>query len=75
MYACHIIINQKKQWETIFKNNNFKIVEWHEHLNLYKGLFHLLFDSDLHFITYASLVYSQEVPLKKNGGPTLQHCH
>ena len=65
----------KKQWETIFKNNNFKIVEWHEHLNLYKGLFHLLFDCDLHFITYAPLVYSKEVPLKKNGGPTLQPCH
>ena len=39
-----------RQWDRIFEENNLKVVKKTESLNLYKGLFHLLFDSNLHFI-------------------------
>jgi len=38
------------QWKKIFKVNGLKVVEMEQHLNLYTGLFHLLFDRNLHFI-------------------------
>ena len=40
----------KKQWEQLFKENNLKVVRCKTKLHLYKGLFHKIFDSDLHFI-------------------------
>lgn len=35
----------------IFKENELRVVELERNLNLYKGLFHILFDRNLHFIT------------------------
>lgn len=40
----------QSEWQSMFKNANIKIVDYKTDLHLYKGLFHLLFDSDLHFI-------------------------
>jgi 2-polyprenyl-3-methyl-5-hydroxy-6-metoxy-1,4-benzoquinol methylase len=39
-----------EQWEKIFQDNKLKLVKIERHLNLYTGLFHILFDSNLHFI-------------------------
>ena len=38
------------QWDKIFSDNGLKVVKKVESLGLYKGLFHLLFDRNLHFI-------------------------
>lgn len=40
----------KKQWSNMFKEEHLKIIHTKTNLNLYKGLFHFLFDSNLHFI-------------------------
>lgn len=39
-----------KTWKKLFKDNNLKIVWLKKNLNLYTGIAHLLFDSNLHFI-------------------------
>lgn len=39
-----------KQWKKLFNENNLKVVYCKKDLNLYKGLLHILFDSNLHFI-------------------------
>lgn len=38
------------QWDEIFRENGLKVVKKAESLDLYTGLFHLLFDRNLHFI-------------------------
>lgn len=40
----------KKKWDEIFEKNNLRIVSLDTKLNLYTGLFHILFDRNLHFI-------------------------
>ncbi|MBE7069275.1 MAG: class I SAM-dependent methyltransferase [Ruminococcaceae bacterium] len=40
-----------ERWNKMFKDNNLEVVSYNTDLKLYKGLFHLLFDSNLHFIT------------------------
>ncbi len=40
----------EKQWRCIFETNDLKVVSMQRHLNLYTGIFHLLFDRELHFI-------------------------
>ena len=37
-------------WNKIIKQNKLKIVYLKQNLNLYKGILHILFDSNLHFI-------------------------
>ena len=37
-------------WNKIIKHNKLKIVYLKQNLNLYKGILHILFDSNLHFI-------------------------
>lgn len=39
-----------KQWNQIFEKNGLRAVRLEQNLNLYKGLFHILFDRNLHFI-------------------------
>ena len=39
----------QKQWNEIFEANGLGVKEINYNLNLYKGLFHLLFDRKLHF--------------------------
>lgn len=39
-----------EQWKNIFDVNNLEVVKMERRLNLYTGLFHVLFDGDLHFI-------------------------
>lgn len=41
----------KEEWQQLVDDANVKIVEYKTDLNLYSGIFHLLFDRDLHFIT------------------------
>jgi len=41
---------KQKRWTQMFNANHLRIVEYKTDLNLYKGLCHLLFDSDLHFV-------------------------
>ncbi|MDE5580639.1 MAG: methyltransferase domain-containing protein [Treponemataceae bacterium] len=49
----------KKQWDELFKENGLEVQEYLSDLHLYTGLFHLLFDRNLHFI----------VKLKKRSSP------
>lgn len=49
---------RSKVWIKMIKENNLKIVYLNKNLHLYKGLLHLLFDSNLHFL----------VVLEKKGG-------
>ncbi len=39
-----------KKWEKIFEENELRVIKLERNLNLYKGLFHILFDRNLHFI-------------------------
>lgn len=39
-----------RQWKDIFAANGLRVVRMQRHLNLYRGMFHLLFDRNLHFI-------------------------
>lgn len=39
-----------KEWDKIFKENSLKVLTRQDELNLYTGIFHLLFDCKLHFI-------------------------
>lgn len=41
----------KKQWDNMFNTAKVKVVEYKTDLNLYTGIFHVLFDKNLHFIT------------------------
>lgn len=41
----------KKQWKQMFQDNGLCIQEYNMDLHLYKGIFHYLFDRNLHFIT------------------------
>jgi len=51
-YSVNLPYNylSESSWKTMFENANLDIVEYKTDLNLYKGLCHLLFDSNLHFI-------------------------
>lgn len=40
----------KEQWDSVFMNNNLELKIYKTDLNLYTGLFHILFDRKLHFI-------------------------
>lgn len=40
----------KKRWEELFNENGLEVQEYLSDLHLYTGLFHLLFDRNLHFI-------------------------
>lgn len=40
----------KASWKQLFKDNDLKVIGCKTNLNLYTGLFHILFDSNLHFI-------------------------
>ena len=40
----------KKEWEELFLKNNLEVQEYLSDLHLYTGLFHALFDRNLHFI-------------------------
>lgn len=40
----------KNEWNKLFKDASVKVVGLNKDLNLYTGLFHLLFDRNLHFI-------------------------
>ena len=40
----------KAQWDAAFKENNLEVDVYKTDLNLYTGLFHILFDRKLHFI-------------------------
>ncbi|MBQ8218495.1 MAG: class I SAM-dependent methyltransferase [Bacilli bacterium] len=40
----------KNEWDKLFNEANVKLVKYKTDLNLYSGIFHLLFDKDLHFI-------------------------
>ncbi len=53
----------ERQWEELFQENNLEVQEWLVDLHLYTGLFHLLFDRNLHFI----------VKLRKRGSAMRQN--
>lgn len=49
-----------EQWEKIFKENGLKQVSIVQELKLYTGLFHMLFDRNLHFIVKLEKVENYE---------------
>ena len=40
----------KDEWSRLFQENNLIINNYNVSLNLYKGIFHVIFDKGLHFI-------------------------
>ena len=45
------------EWKGIFKRCNLKLERFERDLNLYTGINHLLFDSNLHFVARLKISY------------------